>query len=109
MHFLGIAVAQAQGQSGGILGFLPMIAILVIVYFLMLRPQMKRQKEHTKMLSVLGKGDEIVTTGGIHGVIQKVNEKEGTLVLKISEEVKVVVDRGAVARKLTIGTATEAG
>lgn len=84
----------------GIAAFLPMLAIFVIFYFLIIRPQSKRQKEHDKMLSELTKGDRIVTSGGIHGVIQRVNEKEATLTLKIGDDVKIEIDRSAIARVL---------
>jgi preprotein translocase subunit YajC len=78
-----------------------MLVIFAIFYLLILRPQSKRQKAHEQMLSELVKGDRIVTTGGVHGVVQRVNEKEGTLILKISDETKVELDRSAVARKIS--------
>ena len=83
--------------------FLPMILIFLVLYFLILRPQARRQKEHQKMLGELNKGDRIVTTGGIHAVILKVNEKEGTIMVKAGEDLKLEIDRGAVARKLGSG------
>lgn len=98
--FLALAPAGAQGGGMGIAAFLPMLAIFVIFYFLIIRPQSKRQKEHDKMLSELTKGDRIVTSGGIHGVIQRVNEKEATLTLKIGDDVKIEIDRSAIARVL---------
>jgi len=64
---------QAQSQ-GGIAGFLPLIAILAVMYFFFLRPQMKRQKEETKFRNVLAKGMRIVTTGGVHGKISDLDE-----------------------------------
>ena len=100
----GLITAMAQapgggGQGGGGMGaFLPMILIFLVLYFLILRPQARRQKEHQKMLGELNKGDRIVTTGGIHAVILKVNEK--TIVVKAGDDLKLEIDRGAVARKL---------
>jgi len=102
MIFYSIAMAAPEGQQGGgIALFLPMILIFVIFYFLMLRPQVKRQKQHEKMLNELAKGDEIVISGGIHAVILRVNEKEGTLIVKIADDVKIEVDRTAVTRRKT--------
>lgn len=104
---LALATPPAGGNgSGGGLGFgafLPMILVFVIFYLLILRPQSKRQKEHQRMLSALAKGDRVVTSGGIHGTVQRVNDKEETLILKISDDVKIEVDRGAIVRKLSGG------
>ncbi len=106
MIYLTIAMAPGGGQQGsmGIAAFLPMLVIIVIFYLLMVRPQSKRQKEHEKLLSELTKGDRVVTTGGMHGVVQRVNEKEGTIVVKIADDVKVELDRGAIARKISDDT-----
>jgi len=79
---------QSQGQ-GGILFFLPWIAIIAIFYFLMIRPQQKKQKQHQRMLGDLKKGDKVVTTGGMFGIIVGINEKDNVVVLKIGEDVKV--------------------
>jgi len=108
MDLLTLALAAPEGQQGGGFAlFLPMILIFVVFYFLMLRPQVKRQKEHEKMLSQLNKGDEVVTTGGIHGVIQRVNEKEATLILKIADDVRIEIDRSGIGRKIS-GSSNEA-
>jgi preprotein translocase subunit YajC len=80
--------------------WLPIVLIFVIMYFLILRPQAKRQKDHQKMLGGLKQGDKIVTAGGIHGTIAGIKEKEQTLVVKIAENVKIELARGSVARKL---------
>ncbi len=109
MTFLMFAMAPSTGGGGtgggmGIGAFLPMVLVFVIFYFLILRPQSKRQKEHEKMLNTLVKGDQVVTSGGIHGTVQRVNEKELTLILKIADDVKIEVDRAAVARKVLSGT-----
>lgn len=61
--------APAAGQDAGLMGFLPLIIIFVIFYFLLMRPQMKRAKEHRKMVEALGKNDEVVTSGGIMGKV----------------------------------------
>ena len=72
------AYAQTAGAPAGaenqLLGFLPIILMFVVMYFLMIRPQMKRAKEHRNMLAALQKGDEVVTAGGIVGKVTKVGE-----------------------------------
>ena len=87
-----------QGGEGGssIMGFLPFILIIVIMYFLMIRPQMKKQKERKKMVDALQKGDKIVTTGGLHGKIAGFTEDGQTVIVQIDEKVKVNIDRSAV-------------
>jgi preprotein translocase subunit YajC len=73
--FISNAYAQgAGGAEGQLLGFLPIILMFVVLYFLMIRPQMKRAKEHRNMLSALQKGDEVITAGGVVGKINKVGE-----------------------------------
>jgi preprotein translocase subunit YajC len=73
--FISNAYAQgAGGAEGQLLGFLPIILMFVVLYFLMIRPQMKRAKEHRNMLSALQKGDEVITAGGLVGKINKVGE-----------------------------------
>jgi len=75
---------------------IPYALIFVIFYFLVIRPQKEKQSEFQRMLNDLKRNDEIVTNGGIHGTI--VNIKETTLVLRIDENVKIEIDRSAVAR-----------
>lgn len=93
----------SQNGGGGFLAFLPMILIFFIMYWLILRPQGKRQKQHKSMLETITKGDQIVTTGGIHGVVLKVNDNTATIIVKVAENVKLELDRGAVARKIVPG------
>lgn len=78
-----------------LVNLLPLIAIFIIFYFLLIRPQKISQKEHQKMIQNLNKNDEIVTTGGIHGKI--INVKEKTFVLRIDDNVKVEIDKTCVA------------
>jgi len=87
-----------QGGEGGssIMGFLPFILIIVIMYFLMIRPQMKKQKDRQKMVDALQKGDKIITTGGLHGKISGFTEDGKTVIVQIDEKVKVNIDRSAV-------------
>jgi len=98
--------AEATGGGGGIIAFLPMLLILAVAYLLILRPQMRRQKEHQKMIEAMDKGDRIVTAGGIHGTIVKALDEQ-TVLVKISEEIKIVLDRSAIARRETDSTETQ--
>lgn len=102
MSFAFIAQA-AQSSGGGLIGFIPFLVIIVVVYFLMLRPQMKKQKEHAAMLNALGRGDDVVTNGGIHGRIVGLNDKDGTFQMQIAKGIIVNVERGAVARRKSVG------
>jgi len=85
-----------SGAAGGLMQFFPLILIFVIFYFLIIRPQQKRAKDQREMLSNLKKGDKIVTTGGIYGLIDSLTDK--TVTVKIAENVKIRVERAAVAR-----------
>ena len=78
-----------------IASLLPIIFIFGIFYFLLIRPQQKKQKEHNKMVSELKKNDEVVTNGGVHGTV--VNVKDSTIVLKVDENVKIEINTSAVA------------
>jgi preprotein translocase subunit YajC len=90
------APAGAEGGGGNpIMSFLPLVAIIAIFYFLILRPNNKKQKETQKMLSALKKGDRVVTIGGIHGIIQSV--KESTVILRVDENVKLEFNRSAIS------------
>ena len=89
-----MAPAGAEGGST-MMSFLPLIAIVAIFYFLILRPQKKKQQDTQKMLSALRKGDRIVTIGGIHGIIQSV--KESTVIVKVDENVKLEFNRAAIS------------
>jgi preprotein translocase subunit YajC len=86
--------AAPQG-GGAFLQFVPFIAIIAIFYFLIIRPQNKKQKETQRMLGALKKGDRVVTIGGIHGVIQTV--KEHSIILKVDDNVKLEFNRSAIS------------
>jgi preprotein translocase subunit YajC len=88
---------QAQASVNPIVNLFPLIAIFVIFYFLLIRPQKTKEKEHQKMLSSLNKNDEVVTSSGIHGTI--VNVKDKTIILRIDENVKVEVEKNCIAYK----------
>ncbi len=93
------AMAGGQGGDGGnaFLSFLPLILIIVIMYLLILRPQAKKQKERQKMLDSVKKGDDVVTAGGIHGKVVAVKDDNKVLIVKISDNVKIDVDRTAIS------------
>jgi preprotein translocase subunit YajC len=99
VQFLLMATPQggAEGAQGGgaLMTFLPFVAIIAIFYFLIIRPQSKKQKETQKMLSALKKGDRIVTIGGIHGTIQKV--MENSVIVKVDENTKLEFNRSAIS------------
>ena len=101
--FISNAYAQAGAASGGgLLTFLPLVLMLVVFYFLMIRPQQKRMKEHKQMVGDLKKGDEVVTNGGLGGTISNVGD--AYLSLRVADEVEVKVQKAAVAALLPSGT-----
>ncbi|MDA8169289.1 MAG: preprotein translocase subunit YajC [Nitrospiraceae bacterium] len=81
------------------MSFLPLIIIFVIFYFLLIRPQQKRAKEHREMLEALKKGDKVTTAGGIYGVVESV--EPDSLIVKIAENVKVKIGKGYIATRRT--------
>lgn len=100
------AAGAAQDPSGGLMGLLPIILMFIVLWFLMIRPQMKKAKEHQKMVSELAKGDEIVTQGGMAGKIVKVGENYITLEVGELKDapVEVLVQKQAVGALLPKGT-----
>jgi preprotein translocase subunit YajC len=99
--FVTAAYAQDAGAAGGAgaaLGsFLPLILIFAIMYFLLIRPQQKKLKEHKAMIEALRRGDQVVTQGGIVGKVTKVQE-DGMVEVEIAENVKVKVIKGTIAQ-----------
>lgn len=96
------AQAPAGGAGGGMESILLIVAMFAVLYFLMIRPQMKRAKEHKTMVDALQRGDEVVTAGGILGRISKVGDAH--LTLEIAPSVEIQVQRGAVQTVLPKGT-----
>lgn len=94
-YAMGQGGAAPQGGAGGFASFVPLILMFVIFYFLLIRPQQKKQKEHRNMVAELKKGDRIITSGGLHGRITGLDD--ATLTLEIAEKVRVKVNRGNVA------------
>ena len=105
--FAGIAYAMAAPPAGGsaapqgpmamMQSFLPLILIFIIFYFLLIRPQSKKAKEHKELLENLKKGDKIMTNGGIYGLIEDIDEKTATLKVGIKDDVKIKIGRSYIA------------
>ncbi|MEN8108031.1 MAG: preprotein translocase subunit YajC [Pseudomonadota bacterium] len=106
--FISDAWAQAApaGQSDPLMSFLPLIFIFVVFYFLLIRPQSKKAKEHRELVKALAKGDEVVTNGGMLGRITGVSES--FVELEVAEGMKVKIQRQAVAQLMPKGTIKEA-
>ena len=100
--FVIAQAAPAAGAPNPIMTFLPLILLFVVFYFLMIRPQMKRQKEHRNMVAALSKGDEVVTNGGIAGKVDEVGES--FITVEIAPNVKIKLQKGAVQQVLPKGT-----
>ncbi len=90
--------APAPSPGGGFGLFVPFIFIFVIMYFMLFRPQKKRQQEQQRLISALKTGDKVVTNSGIHGLIA--NVKETTVILKVADNVKIEVEKSAVTNIL---------
>ena len=87
---------SAAAAPSPFLQFLPLVLLFVVFYFLLIRPQQQKQKEHDKMLAKLEKNDEVVTSGGVHATVVAVGDKTATL--RIAENVKIEIDKGSIAR-----------
>ncbi len=106
--FISTAFAQTApaaapgGLENSLMSLLPLILMFVVLYFIMIRPQMKRQKEHKAMVDALAKGDEVVTSGGRYGNISKVGESN--LHIEVADGVEVMIQRQAVTQVLPKGS-----
>jgi preprotein translocase subunit YajC len=103
--FISDAFAQAApaAEQPSIIGaLLPFVVLFVVFYFLLIRPQQKRAKEHKKMVDTLAKGDEVITQGGLVGRVTELGEN--FVEVEIADEVKVKMQRGAIATVLPKGT-----
>ncbi|HEX4886196.1 MAG TPA: preprotein translocase subunit YajC [Casimicrobiaceae bacterium] len=98
------AYAQTPAAAPGsdLMAFLPMILIFVVFYFLLIRPQQKKAKEHRAMLGALQKGDEVVTAGGVVGRVSKLSDQYASI--EIAPSVEINVQRSAIAQLLPKGT-----
>ena len=107
--FISSAFAQSApaAAAGGdlqstLMSMLPLVLMFVVLYFVMIRPQMKKQKEHKSMIDALAKGDEVVTVGGLLGKVSKLGESH--LGLEVSNGVEIQVQRSAVVQVLPKGS-----
>ena len=89
------AFAADTAQPDPIMSFLPLIVLFALFYFLIIRPQQKRQKEREALLGQIKKGDKIITAGGIHGEVIAVEEK--TMLIEIADKVKVKIERNSIS------------
>ena len=87
---------MSEAAPSPILQFLPLVFLFIIFYFLMIRPQQQKQKEHTKMLSKLEKNDEVITSGGVHATVVSVGEK--TVALRIAENVRIEIEKSSITQ-----------
>lgn len=103
---LTLVTAQAAPEGNALMGMLPIILMFVILYFLMIRPQMKRQKEHRTLVAGLAKGDEVITNGGMLGKVTKVSDSYINLEVSTltDKPVEIILQRSAVATVLPKGT-----
>lgn len=99
------AAEAAGGQAGGLQTIIMMVLFAVVFYFLLIRPQSKRQKEHKTMLEAIQKGDEVVTSGGILGKVNKITD--GFIVLNVAQGVEMKFQKHSVTASLPKGTIKE--
>lgn len=104
MTTIGTVFLQSLG-GGGIMGFLPMILIIVIFYFFMIRPQMKKAKDHKKYLEELNVNDKVVTSAGIHGRITEITGT--TVLLDVGSNVKMRFDKSAISLDASVAANTK--
>lgn len=105
--FISSAFAQTAPAAGGdmqssLMSMLPLVLMFVVLYFVMIRPQMKKQKEHRSMIDALAKGDEIATAGGVLGKVTKLGDSY--LTLEVATGVELQIQRSAVVQVLPKGT-----
>jgi preprotein translocase subunit YajC len=96
------AAAAGGDMQSSLMSMLPLVLMFVVLYFVMIRPQMKKQKEHRAMIDALAKGDEVVTAGGLLGKVTKLGE--GYLSVEVANGVEVQLQRSAVVQVLPKGT-----
>ena len=105
-----LAQAAGQAQPSPLTSFVPLIFIFVIMYFVLVRPQQKRAKEQQTLISQAKSGDEIVTSGGLHGIISNARDPESkTVLVKFAENVKIEVEKSAITSVIKVGANNKAG
>ncbi len=100
--FINSAWAAPAQQDPGLASFLPLIILFAVFYFLLIRPQLKQAKQHKKLVSELGKGDEVATTGGLLGKIKEVGDN--FVLIEVAKETEVKIQKNAVSAVLPKGT-----
>ena len=97
LEIIHAMAGSESGQGGGLAAMLPFIVIMFIVYFLMIRPNTKKQNEKQQMIQSLKKGDKVITIGGIHGTIAGIKQKGSIVVLNLGKNVNVNLNRSSIA------------
>jgi preprotein translocase subunit YajC len=95
VYAMGTGGSGGAGGGGGLGAFLPLIIIFAIFYFLLIRPQQRKAKQHKQLLADLRKGDKVVSSGGLHGLITGMSDD--VLTVEISPKVRVKISRGSIA------------
>jgi preprotein translocase subunit YajC len=101
-----LVLAQAADTASSLMGMAPILLMFVVLYFLMIRPQMKRQKEHKALIAALAKGDEVISAGGLLGKVSKVTDNYVTIeVAELADKpVEIVMQKASVSAVLPKGT-----
>ena len=94
-YALGSGAGGAGGQGGGFGAFVPLILMFAIFYFLLIRPQQKKAKMHREMVNTLKKGDRVVSSGGLHGLVTGITDT--VITMEVAPKVRVKVSRGSIA------------
>jgi len=102
----GLVLAQAADTTSSLMGMAPILLMFVVLYFLMIRPQMKRQKEHKTLLAALAKGDEVISAGGLLGKVTKVSDNYVTIeVAEMGDKpIEIMMQKASVSAVLPKGT-----
>jgi len=110
MFFISDAFAQTAAAPGGGLGdWLPIIIVVAIFWFLVMRPQMKKVKDHRSLVSSLKSGDEVVTAGGVVGIVSKVESDTGFSYIEIAENTQVKIRTQTISERLSEGKKAASG
>jgi preprotein translocase subunit YajC len=94
-HAMGGGTGGSGGQGGGFGAFIPLILMFAIFYFLLIRPQQKKAKQHKEMVANIKKGDRVVSSGGLHGVVTGI--ADDVVTMEIAPKVRVKVSRGSIS------------